>query len=42
MACSKDNKCPDGYVCPVTDPSNKKAGNCLPAAEIGPHVVKAY
>lgn len=42
MACSKDNKCPEGYVCPVTDPANRASGMCLPAGEIGPNVVKAY
>lgn len=42
MACSKDRRCPDGYVCPVTDATNKQAGSCLVASEIGPNVVKAY
>lgn len=42
MACSKDRRCPDGYVCPVTDPANRAAGSCLLASELGPNVVKAY
>jgi hypothetical protein len=42
MACSKERPCPKGYVCPVTDPSDRTAGSCLSAAEIGPDVVKAY
>ncbi|MBC8068182.1 MAG: hypothetical protein IAG13_07600 [Deltaproteobacteria bacterium] len=42
MACSKEQRCPSGYVCPVTDPANRAAGSCLPAAELGPNVVKAY
>ncbi|HWB73837.1 MAG TPA: hypothetical protein VG755_02755 [Nannocystaceae bacterium] len=42
MACSKDKRCPTGYVCPVTDPANKQAGSCLPASEIGKNVVTVY
>jgi hypothetical protein len=42
MACSKDRRCPEGYVCPVTDPANRAAGSCLPASELGPNVVKVY
>jgi Sec-independent protein secretion pathway component TatC len=42
MACSKDKRCPNGYVCPVTDPANKQAGSCLLASEIGPNVVTVY
>jgi hypothetical protein len=42
MACNKDHKCPNGYVCPVTDPANRSAGSCLLASEIGPNVVKVY
>lgn len=42
MACSKDRRCPNGYVCPVTDPANRAAGSCLLAAELGPNVVKVY
>lgn len=42
MACSKERKCPNGYVCPVTDPANRAAGSCILASEIGPNVVKVY
>jgi len=42
MACAKDRPCPTGYVCPVTDPANRAAGSCLPAAEVGPNVLKVY
>ncbi len=42
MACSKEHRCPNGYVCPVTDPANRAAGSCLLASELGPNVVKAY
>ena len=42
MACTKDRKCPNGYVCPVTDPANRTAGSCMLASELGPNVVKVY
>jgi hypothetical protein len=42
MACTKDRRCPEGYVCPVTDPANRSAGSCVLASEIGPNVVRAY
>lgn len=42
MACSAENHCPDGYVCPVTNEANRKVGHCLAAAQIGPNVVRVY
>jgi hypothetical protein len=42
MACTKDNRCPEGYACPVTDPTHKTQGMCLPKADIAPSVVTVY
>jgi hypothetical protein len=39
MACTKEKRCPNGYVCPVTDPKNRAAGSCMLASELGPNVV---
>lgn len=42
MACDKDNRCPEGYACPVTDPAHKDRGMCLPKANLGSNVVTVY
>ena len=42
MACDAEHRCPKGYVCPVTDPSDKTKGSCLPDAEIADNVVTVY
>lgn len=42
MACSKENPCPQGYACPVTDPANKTQGMCLPQSDVSRSTVMAY
>ncbi len=42
MACSAEQRCPKGYVCPVTNPSDKTKGSCLPDAEIADNVMTVY
>jgi hypothetical protein len=39
MACDEGNRCPEGYACPVTDPTDKSKGMCLPQAKVGPNIV---
>ena len=42
MACDKQNRCPEGYACPVTDPAHKDRGMCLPQGALGSQVVTVY
>ena len=42
MACTKDNRCPDGYACAVTDAAKKTQGMCLPQADVSKSTVTVY
>jgi len=42
MACTKDERCPDGYACAVTDAAKKTQGMCLPQADVSKSTVTVY